>query len=189
MPFLLSVTLSKLEFFFLNSFHPGCEDCSNSAPGEFTWVEGTRAGGTLQSQLGVVVHKDSFAMLLQPGETVHAKLGFRPIRTGPISALIFVRNNLTILEVVQVSGQAAHAQFKFGNRKPGSGTPLLFELAEKHLKDCESKLIFFFLLHVPCLRTVHLNYIFLNECHIFLCHYLGCGGRRNSTVWIQIQGS
>jgi hypothetical protein len=107
-------------------------------------VEGTRPSATLQSQLGVPVHRDTFAMLLQPSETVHATLSFRPVKAGPISALIYVRNNLTVLEVVQVSGQASHAQFKFGNRKPGSETPLLFELAEKHLKDCERKLIFFY---------------------------------------------
>ncbi|XP_069697669.1 transmembrane protein 131 isoform X2 [Periplaneta americana] len=118
-------------------FRPDCKECSSSVPGEFTWVEGAKAGAMLQNQLGVPVHRDSFSMLLQPGETVHTKLGLKPVKAGPISALIYVRNNLTILEVVQVSGQAAHAQFKFGNRKPGSGTPLLFELAEKHLKDCE----------------------------------------------------
>lgn len=49
------------------------------------------------------------------------------------------RNNLTVLEIAQLSGTGAHAQFKFGNRKPGSTTPLLFELTDKHLKDCESK--------------------------------------------------
>lgn len=44
---------------------------------------------------------------------------------------------MTILEVLRVMGQGANAQFRFGNRKPGSTTPLLFELADKHLKDCE----------------------------------------------------
>lgn len=44
---------------------------------------------------------------------------------------------MTILEVLRLVGRGAHAQFKFGNRKPGSSTPLLFELADKHLKDCE----------------------------------------------------
>lgn len=96
----------------------------------------------LQSQLGVPVHRETFAMLIQPGETVRARLGFSPVKAGPVSALIYVRNNLTVLEVVQVIGQASHAQFRFGNRKPGSGTPLLFELSEKLLKDCERKLMF-----------------------------------------------
>lgn len=36
-----------------------------------------------------------------------------------------------------MTGRGANAQFRFGSRKPGSTTPLLFELAEKHLKDCK----------------------------------------------------
>jgi len=47
------------------------------------------------------------------------------------------RNNMTILEVLRMSGRGASAQFRFGHRKPGSTTPLLFELTDKHLKDCE----------------------------------------------------
>lgn len=43
-----------------------------------------------------------------------------------------------MLETVRLSGTGAYAQFKFGNRKPGSSAALMFELAEKHLKDCES---------------------------------------------------
>lgn len=44
---------------------------------------------------------------------------------------------MTILEVLRMSGRGASAQFRFGNRKPGSTTPLLFELVDKHFKDCE----------------------------------------------------
>jgi len=44
---------------------------------------------------------------------------------------------MTILEVLRLVGRGAHAQFKFGNLHPGSKSPLLFELTEKHLKDCE----------------------------------------------------
>ncbi|KMR00163.1 putative transmembrane protein 131 [Lasius niger] len=48
-----------------------------------------------------------------------------------------MKNNMTILEVLRMSGRGASAQFRFGNRKPGSTTPLLFELVDKHFKDCE----------------------------------------------------
>jgi len=44
---------------------------------------------------------------------------------------------MTILEVLRMTGRGASAQFRFDNRKPGSTTPLLFELADKHLKNCE----------------------------------------------------
>ncbi|KAJ9592481.1 hypothetical protein L9F63_015897, partial [Diploptera punctata] len=119
------------------SFQPDCKDCLTAMAGEFSWADGGEASLALQNELGVPVHKNTYATLLQPGATVAARLSFKPMRPGPVSALIYMRNNLTILERIRVEGHAAHAQFKFGNRKPGSGTPLLFELAEKHLKDCE----------------------------------------------------
>lgn len=54
---------------------------------------------------------------------------------------------MTILEVLRMTGRGASAQFRFGNRKPGSTMPLLFELEDKHLKDCErmyvSSLLFY----------------------------------------------
>lgn len=40
---------------------------------------------------------------------------------------------------MRLTGQGAHPSFKFGNRKPGSILPLLFELTEKHLRDCEKE--------------------------------------------------
>lgn len=49
---------------------------------------------------------------------------------------------MTILEVLRMSGRGASAQFRFGHRKPGSTTPLLFELTDKHLKDCERMYVF-----------------------------------------------
>lgn len=52
------------------------------------------------------------------------------------------RNNMTILEVLRMSGRGASAQFRFGNRKPGSTTPLLFEISDKPLKDCERMYVF-----------------------------------------------
>ncbi|KAG8235500.1 hypothetical protein J437_LFUL015727, partial [Ladona fulva] len=76
-------------------------------------------------------------LLLQPKKSLTVQLAFKPIKASLSSTLIFIRNNLTALEVVRVSGQGGYAQFRFGNRKPGNPSPLLFELTEKHLKDCE----------------------------------------------------
>ena len=36
-----------------------------------------------------------------------------------------------------VQGRGAYGQLQFGSQRPGSSSPLLFELTEKHLKDCE----------------------------------------------------
>ena len=81
--------------------------------------------------------QNSFPFFLSPGETRNVRLSYTPASATSSSGLLYIRNNMTILEVVRLVGRGAHAQFKFGNRKPGSSTPLLFELAEKHLKDCE----------------------------------------------------
>lgn len=53
---------------------------------------------------------------------------------------IYYRNNLTIMDTVIVTGQGCNGEMKFSNRKPGSQSPLTFEMTEKHLKNCESKL-------------------------------------------------
>ena len=47
------------------------------------------------------------------------------------------RNNLTALDMLVVQGRGAYGQLQFGSQRPGSSSPLLFELVEKHLKDCE----------------------------------------------------
>ncbi|KAK7872556.1 hypothetical protein R5R35_013787 [Gryllus longicercus] len=114
-----------------------CHECHNSPSREFTLEEGSLVGSYIEKLLGVLPHTNSLALVLQPGEVATTRLGFSPHKTGLSSAVLLIRNNLTILEIVRLSGRAAHAQFKFGNRKPGSEAPLMFELAEKHLKDCE----------------------------------------------------
>lgn len=114
-----------------------CVECHNSPTREFSLEDGSAVGSYYHSILGVLPHINSLALVLQPGEVATTRIGFSPLKTGLSSAVLLIRNNLTVLEVVRLSGRAAHAQFKFGNRKPGSDAPLMFELAEKHLKDCE----------------------------------------------------
>lgn len=38
---------------------------------------------------------------------------------------------------MRLNGEGVIASLKFGNRKPGSSTPLFFDITEKHLKDCD----------------------------------------------------
>ncbi|BES90638.1 Protein of unknown function (DUF3651) [Nesidiocoris tenuis] len=86
--------------------------------------------------------KNSLVMYLKPFSNVSVSIAFKPERAEYSSSILLIRNNLTILEAVHLYGSGAYAHFKFGNRKPGSSLPLLFEVAEKHLKDCDSKMIF-----------------------------------------------
>jgi len=57
------------------------------------------------------------------------------------------RNNLTIIDAVVLTGQGGRGELRFSNRKPGSNSPLLFEMTDKHLKNCDSK----------CLVVININ--------------------------------
>lgn len=87
--------------------------------------------------LGIKVHRNTLPILLYPGQSYSVYIGFHTYDTNIHSAFLLLRNNLTILEVVQLRAQGALPLFKFGNRKPGSLQPLTFDMTDKHLRDCE----------------------------------------------------
>ncbi|CAH1393289.1 unnamed protein product [Nezara viridula] len=94
------------------------------------------------TQVGNMSYKD--LMILNPSskQPLVVQLVLEP--SYPLSAGLIndfpSSNNLTVLEVVKLMGSGAYAQFKFGNRRPGSGTPLMFELSEKYLQICEREI-------------------------------------------------
>ncbi|KAK0097754.1 hypothetical protein PV326_013968 [Microctonus aethiopoides] len=118
-------------------FKPTCVDCPTTIDGEFKLVDDDSEREIFEKIWDVTTAIDSLPFNLNPGESKTIKLSYTPFTASSSSGLLYIRNNMTILEVIRLVGRGAHAQFKFGNRKPGSNTPLLFELAEKHLKDCE----------------------------------------------------
>lgn len=69
----------------------------------------------------------------------HLKIGINFFATDPgtYSTILYMRNNLTVVEAVWVTARSVVPQFKFGNRRPGSQTSLMFEIGEKHLKLCD----------------------------------------------------
>lgn len=73
---------------------------------------------------------------IPPMTTGSVAVKFAPDLPGNFTTMLYIRNNLTVIEAVWLVAKAALPQFKFGNRKPGSRTPLLFELSEKTLFDC-----------------------------------------------------
>ncbi|XP_063240082.1 transmembrane protein 131 [Bacillus rossius redtenbacheri] len=95
-----------------------------------------RTAQDLQEELGVPSHEDSVTAVLYPGQKKLFTLAFTPHSPGQHHASLFIRNNLTVLEVVRLAGTAGVPLFKFGNRSPASDVPLLFQLADKHLHDC-----------------------------------------------------
>ncbi|KAF5274287.1 hypothetical protein FQR65_LT04405 [Abscondita terminalis] len=91
------------------------------------------------TQMNANVNEESLPVVLGPGDNFTFTIGFEADNPILSSAFLYVRNNLTVMEVIQLIGQGAIPNFKFGNRKPGSTQPLSFELTDKYLKDCEHK--------------------------------------------------
>ncbi|XP_023015828.2 transmembrane protein 131 isoform X1 [Leptinotarsa decemlineata] len=87
--------------------------------------------------LGINANRNTVPILLTPGQTQSVLVGFYTEDVNPHSALLFLRNNLTILEVIRLNAQGAQPSFKFGNRKPGSTQLLTFDLTDKHFRECE----------------------------------------------------
>lgn len=84
--------------------------------------------------------KEIYMDEIRPKSTLKVGINFFANTPGTYSTLLYLRNNLTIIEAVWLSARAVVPQFKFGNRKPGNATPLQFEINEKHLKLCEKKI-------------------------------------------------
>lgn len=121
-----------------NKFKSVCYECPATIDGEFR-LSNQQPDNIPSPMWHTDISGDSLPLYLQPGESKIVKLLYTPSSATVSSGLLYIRNNMTILEVIRLTGRGAHAQFKFGNRKPSSTTPLLFELAEKHLKDCEQR--------------------------------------------------
>nr|XP_033201396.1 transmembrane protein 131 isoform X1 [Bombus vancouverensis nearcticus] len=114
-----------------------CVECGSTIAEEFKLEESIIDREMFEKEWDITVASQSIPLYLKPSESRTVQVSYTPFSPSLSSALLYIRNNMTILEVLRVMGQGANAQFRFGNRKPGSTTPLLFELAEKHLKDCE----------------------------------------------------
>lgn len=103
----------------------------------FLHVDNKQKLNLFKSKLGIKAHQNSYPFILKPNENYTVTVGYKAGDSNSDSGFIFLRNNLTVIEVIALSGKGADPQFKFGNRKPGSSQPLAFELTDKHLKDCE----------------------------------------------------
>lgn len=84
-------------------------------------------------------NKEVFMDEVKPRSYLKVGIDFFATTPGTYSTLLYMRNNLTVVEAVWLSARAVIPAFKFGNRKPGNTTPLQFEISEKHLKLCDKK--------------------------------------------------
>ncbi|XP_037044012.1 transmembrane protein 131 homolog [Bradysia coprophila] len=102
-----------------------CWDCFLSRENVFSFVDSK--------------HRNQEFDYIAPQSSSKIPIRFSTETPGTYATLLYIRNNFTVLEVVWLTAKAGTYQFKFGNRKPGSTTPLLFELSDKHLRDCDRK--------------------------------------------------
>uniref|UniRef100_A0A8C8VIT0 Transmembrane 131 like n=1 Tax=Pelusios castaneus TaxID=367368 RepID=A0A8C8VIT0_9SAUR len=77
---------------------------------------------------------------LQPLETRRVGVVFTPVDYQRVSSIILIRNNLTVLDVVNVEGFGARELLKVGGRLPGAGGSLRFKVPEATLMDCRRQL-------------------------------------------------
>ncbi|XP_057366361.1 transmembrane protein 131-like [Daphnia carinata] len=82
--------------------------------------------------------QDSVMVYLTPGSQAQLSVTFSPTTDLKYRSLLVIKNNVTGLELVSLSGQGQSAKFLLANRKPGSSQPLLFDIGEQHLKNCEA---------------------------------------------------
>ncbi|CAH1634960.1 unnamed protein product [Spodoptera littoralis] len=69
------------------------------------------------------------ALLLAAGAELELRLSFVPAQAAALASYLYLRNNLTVLEPVLLTGRGAYPRFELAGRRPGSGAPLLFEVS------------------------------------------------------------
>ncbi|XP_053673538.1 uncharacterized protein LOC128723798 [Anopheles nili] len=79
---------------------------------------------------------DIYVNYVKPLSFLRIAVKFSARQPGTYSTVLYMRNNLTLIDAAWIQARAVVPQFKFGNRRPGSPTALQFEITEKHLQPC-----------------------------------------------------
>ncbi|XP_017146497.1 transmembrane protein 131 homolog [Drosophila miranda] len=77
-------------------------------------------------------------ILLPGGSSLTIPITFSAYQPEKYCTLLHVRSNLTLYEAVWLQARAVQSQFRFGNRRPGSLTPLLFDVPPDQFEGCQS---------------------------------------------------
>jgi hypothetical protein len=102
-------------------------------------------GDDVETKHGVPVHHETKVFVLKGGQSAKVRIRFRPSTDNFYRQAIFVRNNLTGVELVEMTAKGVYGDLRFGTAgvsgggKGGVASILKFEVKEKHLKDCNRK--------------------------------------------------
>ncbi|MBN3295472.1 T131L protein, partial [Amia calva] len=104
---------------------------------EFTLVPGGRQDPrTLKASRGSRV----LQLRLQPWEVREVGVVFTPSEHKPLTSIILIRNNLTVLDMVLVTGQGARELLRVGGKLPGPSASLRFNVPQSTLMECRDGL-------------------------------------------------
>ncbi|CAD6188266.1 unnamed protein product [Caenorhabditis auriculariae] len=92
----------------------------------------------LESAIPQNVPRFTLSLMLKPHMKVRLRLGFLPSDYTLRSSLLLIRNNLTVIEPVVMYGKGARIGMKVEGVEARSKQPLLFEIRQDHLSDCNN---------------------------------------------------
>uniref|UniRef100_A0A182PMP0 TMEM131_like domain-containing protein n=1 Tax=Anopheles epiroticus TaxID=199890 RepID=A0A182PMP0_9DIPT len=79
---------------------------------------------------------DIYVNYVKPQSFLRIAVKFSARLPGTYSTVLYMRNNLTLIDAAWIQARAVVPLFKLGNRRPGSPTALQFEITEKHVRPC-----------------------------------------------------
>ncbi|XP_050308013.1 transmembrane protein 131 [Anthonomus grandis grandis] len=92
------------------------------------------------TNLRLNIYKYSLPVILGPGQSRKVTLEFHAEEAKTYSSLLFIRNNLTMIELVRLVGKGAKPRFEFTSLKSLGPKMAHFELTEKQMKPCNPDL-------------------------------------------------
>ncbi|KAM3623863.1 uncharacterized protein V6R79_016428 [Siganus canaliculatus] len=95
-----------------------------------------KAGETFQGLRGEGVLR----LLLQPWESREVSVVFTPSEHKPTTTILIIRNNLTVFDMMTVTGHGAKELLRVGGKLPGPGASLRFNVPQSTLMECRDGL-------------------------------------------------